>query len=95
MLKEESSVGSSMASSSPSDGRAPSGTAAGKAYFTVDADVFHGAIKGRKKGQHWSKALGKSDVVKGIRDYARKNKNPAILLNKAGTQEFLSIQGWV
>jgi len=93
MLEEESSVGSSMGSGSPSDGRAPSGTVAGKAYFTVDADVFHGAIKGRKKGQRWDKALGNSDTIKGIRDYAMKNKNPTILLNKVGTQEFLTVQG--
>jgi len=93
MLNEESSVGTTMASSSPSDGRTPSGKVAGKAYFTVNSDIFHGAINGRKKGQRWDKALGKSEVVKGIRDYARKNKNPSILLNKAGTQEFLSVQG--
>jgi len=80
-LKETVTTGNALASHSASDGRAvPHGTAFGKPFFNVDSEVFSRAHLGREKKKHWSTFVGDSDTVKSIRDYARSNGNPDILL---------------
>jgi len=83
MKNEDVTTGVALASHSASDGSSqamPHGTAFGKPFFNVDADTFAKARLGRKKHAHWTKYMGKNDMVDQIRSYAKKNGNPDILL---------------
>jgi len=86
---------SAIASSSPSDGRAkakPDGWAMGKAYFNVDGNTFHAARTGRGRGRRWHSLLGKSAEVDNIRNYARQNGNPDIMLRNSSDGSFMYAQ---
>jgi len=87
MLKEESSVGSSMSSHSASDGKA-----AGKHYFNAPNDIFNTVTKQRKKGQHWKTLVGK-ELGQRISNHMKVTKSKSVMLRQAGYDNYIVLQG--
>lgn len=58
---------------------------AGHEVFEVKSDMYHRARMSRKKGQHWRTYLDEDEYYEEIRDYARKNKGKAIVLQDENT----------
>lgn len=58
---------------------------AGHEVFEVKSDMYHRARMSRKKGQHWKTYLDEDEYYEEIRDYARKNKGKAIVLQDENT----------
>ena len=67
----------------------PAGKFRGISYFDCDNTTFNKCLKGKQKGGHWNRHLGKSAFTDGVKSWIKTNKQSNFMLRNKSDGSFI------